>query len=502
MIIEAGDQAYLIRSLKAGEAMLVLGAGASFTSENSQGKKIKIGDNLAKTFADRAGIDYAGENLVEVLGAVRGTILSDPIIHSILSAEYKGCAPSPELEDLFKFTWKRIYTWNIDDTLENAKGRSVQSKRYYNGLRDKAVQFEGLNILHIVHLHGEAAKPEHGFILTEQEYAEYIKSEKHFWYQKLAQDYLSSCPIFIGSRLAEPILTTEIERAKRDGKIVGGKSFLITPDKLSVIQTANLKAKGIVHIQSTLEDFVKWLKIQIPGGWSPKDVVSLSNNLHSNYLDGISYDEIPALHNVKPILVRQIRDNFVHLTKTDQDRRARNFLEGFQPSWIVALSSIPVWLDNTEQLYKSFDVAVKNNNKFFIVTGQAGSGKTTAVMSMIAKYSENNNLDIYELKPDVKNVSKVFSVLRRISHRKAIVYIGDLFVYGDNFRNYLDSVSGEQVIVVSTARSGEWGEHFVRYLGDLVIPFQFQRFIRKDYEPLIERLVKYGNYSGVRSVAA
>ncbi|WP_207767868.1 hypothetical protein, partial [Methylobacterium frigidaeris] len=111
--------------------MLVLGAGASFTSENSQGKKIKIGDNLAKTFADRAGIDYAGENLVEVLGAVRGTILSDPIIHSILSAEYKGCAPSPELEDLFKFTWKRIYTWNIDDTLENAKGRSVQSKRYY-----------------------------------------------------------------------------------------------------------------------------------------------------------------------------------------------------------------------------------------------------------------------------------------------------------------------------------------------------------------------------------
>ena len=471
--------------------MIVLGAGASFTSQNARGDRIKVGEALAAAISAKAGIEYNKESLVEVLGAVRGSILSDPVLYSILSQEYKGCEPSKELEDIFKYTWKRLYTWNIDDTVENSKGRCVQTRRFYNGLRDKAVEFEGPNVLHIIHLHGEVVRPEHGFILTEQEYAEHIKSERHFWYQRLAQDYLSTCPVFIGSRLAEPILMAEIERAKKDGKVVSGKSFLITPDKLSIIQTANLKAKGIVHIRATLEDFIVWLKKNIPGGWSPKDIVSSSNNFRPNYLDGITFDEVQAVHSVRPINIREIKDNFLKLGRSEQERRARNFLEGFQPSWLIALSDVPVWLDSTDQLYRSFEVSVNNNVKFFIVTGQAGSGKSTAVMSVISKYSEINKIDLYELKADVKNVTKALTLLKRIHSKKIIVYIGDLFIYGDNFRNYIESISGENFIIVSTARSGEWGEHFVRYLGDIATPFQFQRFVRKDFEPLIERLVKY-----------
>jgi hypothetical protein len=55
-------------------------------------------------------------------------------------------------------------------------------------MANKAAELEGPEHLHVVHLHGEIAKPEHGFILTETEYATQIKTEKHHWYKRAAQD--------------------------------------------------------------------------------------------------------------------------------------------------------------------------------------------------------------------------------------------------------------------------------------------------------------------------
>jgi len=133
---------------------------------------------------------------------------------------------------------------------------------------DRAVEFEGLNVLHVVHLHGYIVKPEHGFILTEAEYAAAIKSENHYWYQRMAQDYLAHCPIFIDYTIEKPILMAELERAKRESGI-SGKAFLIIPESLSPIKTASLKGKGFVHINATLEQFGKWIESKIPLGTSP-----------------------------------------------------------------------------------------------------------------------------------------------------------------------------------------------------------------------------------------
>lgn len=344
MNLAAEDEKYLLSRIRDGETMLVLGAGASVTSKNACGDPLKASAALSKVLAEEAGLPYKNETLVEVLGAVRGDILSDVAILKVYSEQYKNCTPSSELSQLFSYCWRRIYTWNIDDTVENVNRQTVQSRKFFNGMVDKAVEFEGFNIVHVVHLHGEIAKPEHGFIFTEREYASHVKSDRHFWYQRAAQDYLATCPVFIGSSLAEPILNAEIERAKRDGNLVAGRAFTITPDDLTAIQLKSFRARGIIHIRGTLEDFTRWLKEKLPAGWSPGDVVSQQNVGIVGDVKGISFDEVDAAHSLKPVKLSTLKAKLASYSDVEKGTFARYFLQGFPPTWEVAASDIPVKL--------------------------------------------------------------------------------------------------------------------------------------------------------------
>lgn len=94
-----------------------------------------------------------------------------------------------------------------------------------------------------MHLHGEAWKPEHGYIFSEAEYNESI-SKGHAWYRKAVADYVEYVPIFIGSKLKEPILSLELDRARPRGNDGLGIAFLVTPDEFTPIQLAELEARS------------------------------------------------------------------------------------------------------------------------------------------------------------------------------------------------------------------------------------------------------------------
>lgn len=481
---------YLRKSIEGGRAVVVLGAGASATSANRVGA-VPMGKKLAALLTERAGMPYDNESLSEVLTAVT-PILGDAGCRAFYKERFLGVEPAEDLQELFAYTWKRLYTWNIDDSIDNLKSKKVQSHSIFNGIVDRVEEPIGPQQLQIIYLHGQITKPDKGLIMTETDYSQAIKNNRHFWYQEAARDYLEFCPIFIGSTLDEPILMAELERAKHADISSTGQAFLITPDDLSPIKLGSLKARGIVHIKATLADFVGWLRSMHPNGLDPKQVITVSNNYDEDALQYLKPADLEAAQALHPINPKNLALNLRDLPFQAKANMARRFLQGFPPTWIVAASDIPVELDALSGLKAAIIGALNRKSEIFVTLGQSGSGKSTATMMALLQITNaNKDIALYDVAADTRSLKRALAVLGRVESRRAIVHVGELFLYGGSVREDLESLQGKDILIVGTARSSEWSEHLSRYIEDIAVTHEFQRFTPKDFDPLINRLVQY-----------
>jgi hypothetical protein len=162
---------------------------------------------------------------------------------------------------------------------------------------DKVAEYPGPAYLQVVYLHGQASKPEHGLIFSETQYASAYRTTHLHWYYHAGSDYIAQCPVFIGTRLDERILWSQIERAKRDTGSGSGLGFVITPDEISDIKRESLQRRGLFHVRATLEELVLWIKEQFPNGYTPANVAE-NNAKISGKLDEITHDDVNAVNNL------------------------------------------------------------------------------------------------------------------------------------------------------------------------------------------------------------
>lgn len=489
------DENFLRGALERGEVVLVLGAGASASSENRDGDPVKLARALAEAVADLASMPYANETLTEVLGAVEGSLVSRQRIDELLVHEYAKVTGCADLERLFDFTWRRIYTWNYDDGLENLRNSGVQRRRIFNGMIDSASIDDDITHLQTIYLHGQITKIEHGLILTETEYNKVIAGEKHNWYRQLAVDYVKWTPVFIGSKLNEPILSLELERARKDRDNGLGKAYVIIPDELSAIQTASLASRNIVHLKGTLSDFVQWVSKGQPGKYTPRQSMKKGLSFASVLANDqtIGQQDLDTARPIFQVSWTSASSDASALDVVVKDKLAREFLEGSPPSWTLAASDVPVWLKRTDDLLNAARLASLDAQRLFVVTGQSGSGKTMALMQALLRLSrEDPKFILYDLRGEVKSLRAALNLIQRLHPDEHVnVYIGDIFVYGDSLAEDAMSTRPGGITIFSSARSGEWKQHWARRVGEYASTFPYERFQEDDHRGLIEKLTQY-----------
>ena len=489
------DQRILIRAVERGEAVLFLGAGASATSLSETGSKIMQGWQLAAKLAEMGGLDYHEEPLPTVVAAVVGSRISRKQFEDLLRAEFQHCEPSDELTALMKFTWARLYTWNLDDTVTNCR-QTAQRLKTFNGMVDPVSPNDNVAFLQIVHLHGEASKPEHGYIFSESDYNERI-SKGHPWYRQAISDYIGKLPVFIGSKLREPILSLELDRARPRGSEGLGVAFLVSPDKFTPIQLAELEARGIVVISGYLSDFVDFIKSKTnSGGITPQSVAANRGAMGKALAKrgGVTASDLGVARHLHIISDGDGNTPIVRLPLTDTNGAARLFLEGRPPSWEIVFSDIPPRLSQVNALFDQLEESLQSNERLFVTYGQSGSGKTTAVMQALKQLAgDGRQVPIYELDGEIPSLKSAISLLARLHpDEKVVVYFGESFLFGDSFAEDLLSFDAGHFLFVGDARTSEWKNHIRRRLEGVGFrSFEFQRFAREDYEGLASAILSY-----------
>lgn len=492
--IDDQPRTHLLEAIRRGRAFLALGAGASKTSRNRFGKEVLLGGGLAQLLCDEAGIPYSNEPLKDVISATIPSIISEARFHEILREQFFNITPSKELNALLKFSWKRLYTWNIDDAIASVTG-SVQRLKFYNGMLDKAYTDYEINTLPVIQLHGDAGKPEHGFIFSEDQYNQRLIAQNHHWYRQLAQDYTSFVPIFIGSQLEEPILSAELERARPARGAGLGQAYLVSPSAITQIKRLSLEARQIIYIQATLLEFTDFLRAELGNEFGPAFIASEISKFAS---ETVKAKNLTSSEAVLATYIFQHRHSAAYSDAAQypidvQNAAARKYLEGNPPSWRTAVSDTPVWLTQTSDLYKSVCKSIFEKEQIFVVIGQAGSGKSTAIMQCLLRYSQDHSdIAFYEIRAEVPSLKSALRLMSEtISDDHIIVYIADAFAFGDSFAEDIFSIPEKRMTVFTSARTGEWNSRIKRQINSDQKPFKFERFAPKDFQPLIDRLLKY-----------
>ena len=103
----------LLSALRSGNYNLLLGAGSSMDATNKLGQ-LPSGTQLKNDLCDLKSVNR-NNSLQRVFALLTPTEVKQHIYN-----RFVNCTPGPTAKLISSFVWKRIFTWNIDDVLEQA----------------------------------------------------------------------------------------------------------------------------------------------------------------------------------------------------------------------------------------------------------------------------------------------------------------------------------------------------------------------------------------------
>ena len=109
----------LLEKIKNGSVCLFLGAGFSFSGKAKDGGNIPIGNTIAEKLISFAKLTASSSRPLSRIYDAAIEKTSKQEVNEFLRIQYVGCQSTWQ-QIIPSFLWKRIYTTNIDDLLNNA----------------------------------------------------------------------------------------------------------------------------------------------------------------------------------------------------------------------------------------------------------------------------------------------------------------------------------------------------------------------------------------------
>lgn len=411
------DLPFLRRQIERGDIVLFAGAGFSLGATNRRGESPPLGAELAILLSERCGWDYHGDHLSDVYAQAEKH-LGTSGLQSFLEEHYLNCTPAPWHQLITHFCWHRIYTTNIDDVIEAAYRKSRGDQNLRSIVCPAPVQEADpwLESLPCVHLHGSVEDPSKPLTFTIDDLAE-TTSTSHPWYQALVDDMSARTTLFVGTQLAElPFYHYLSLRSKKLGRVkdLRAKAFVVAPE-ISQVKRRNFRDRNIVPIEETAESFFETLHGQFKSG--PPDRMKVFQNKYPH--------QVASLRRSARRPVEFLRQfDFILPDKLPGATRGKRslFYMGAEPTWSDILLNIDAMRSSTESLIDTLQ-AMRQNLHYWVLTGYAGSGKTTALMRTACELARSGR-SVYNFKADeLLDASTLLSFCRGLPRQGAFIFI-------------------------------------------------------------------------------
>lgn len=423
----------------------------------------------------------------------KGTV----VLHERLFEIFGNCRPSKDYINLSKLPLYRIYSLNIDDSLESTLSRF--SPNNYNVLsrNDFVIDVSISNpTLSLIKLNGDIRNPSLGFIFSASEYAkETTKNNK--WYEELARDFNRYTLLFIGTQLNEPLLRFHIEQYQEthNQAIQRPTSYLLTPS-LSKFDEINFKAANIEHIKGTMASFDSWIDEHLNDMPNYENIAKLKrpymglvnskSDLNPEDLLSIGY----SITDLQEVISSTSNTN--NQTPTTFSK----FYQGFKPSWQDIANQIPSQLTKINNFYNiNFIESTPLRNSLYLVYGAAGSGKTTSIMQIAYNLKKNHTNNVYFIDRNYQNLLKIVEFLEKINDEPYYVLIDKIIQGYDELSEIIKTNKFKSIFIVSEDIK-IWEYKAKEYLGEhLTKSIDISSIDRSDVPLILDKIKSYGKWT-------
>lgn len=378
-MLSENDRQNLFRNLSRNRVVLVTGAGFSKDARNIQGEKLPDSKSLAsKLWEYLYGDEYDDlSNLKTLYAAAQKNRKGISGLKQFLSENLHAETIPSWYKEVTNWYWNRIYTFNIDDLIEQiyhdlpVSLKTIVAPDYFHE-RD---QF--LRQIQYIKLHGSITEDK-PLTFGPMEYATRAAMRTDIWYHHFVEDYSTLPTIFIGTELDEPLFWQYIElrgaHARGEEKVRRPKCFLVNP----MIPKPNiemLEQFNIVPIFATAQQFFEWLSEQCRP-YSREDVLR-------NVYEGLEPALQASQQGMPTERVREIEyffSRFKAPVRPVEPKRSSMFLLGIPPTWDDIASDIDARRDISGEI-NSFLREMHDSSRYDIlqITSPAGGGKSTVL---------------------------------------------------------------------------------------------------------------------------
>ena len=331
-------------TLFAGQYSLLLGSGISRNSHDGHGRLLRGTEQLRRDICE-----LTGANPATTLSRAY-SLLTPQQRQSELVDRYSNCRHGAELRPLRRFLWKRIFTFNMDDVIENLYRRDdcVQGLATLNFDSPFEPDTEKSE-LQCVHLHGFSGQSESGFVFSYSEYTRILQGTNP-WTLLLCETLPSDAFIIAGTSLNEIDLEHYLARRTSSTPRRGrGPSLLIEPNP-DAATLADCNRYELTLVKAEFGRFLKWMEEAFPNPPTASGLVvpPLENLFRSRLPQGTLLRFFSDFELVQP-----------RTTGRDRNSVPRSYMYGAEPTWSdidehldverganqAAMNWVTAWLD-------------------------------------------------------------------------------------------------------------------------------------------------------------
>lgn len=479
-----------LNSIKSGNAVLFLGAGASFGAKYQVGNAYISGDKLKLKLCEKyLGGELKSHSLVKVAECAKHEV-GIFSVQEFIKEIFEPAKPAEFHKLISCFRWKAIFTTNYDLIIERAyeaNSNSLQKLVRVTHDDDKLQEhLSDINSLPYFKLHGcisDVRNSEVPLILTSEEYAKH-KNNRSRLFAHLKEMGREFPIIFCGYDISDPNIH-QILFDLTDLGISRPKYMIVNPG-LTTYEMRMWSGYRMDSFKNTFEEFMNAIDSKIP---EHQRLLKLSRKKIKG-LESINVTQEKASEDLKAYIENELQ--LIDQNMIYSGVKIEHFYKGLDDSWGAFEQSLDFERDIINDIILEFVLNDSTKSvKTCLLKGYAGSGKTIALKRLAWEVGKTLNKNSFYLDSSGIIRCELIIELYKISKERIFLFVDEILKNSNEIIQLLDLCrkNSVELTLFSTTRSNEWNSGGIEIDPYINLEYELGALSEREIGKLTDKLI-------------